>query len=79
MPKEKHGDIKLTISAPTWYHLRYREGSAYPKDVYRNDEEYFADIVAAYQTELQVLYDHGLRNVQIDDPNMCCKSFHTRP
>ncbi|ODM15530.1 hypothetical protein SI65_09133 [Aspergillus cristatus] len=47
------------------------EGSAYPKDIYRNDDEYFADVVAAYQTELQILYDHGLRNVQIDDPNMC--------
>lgn len=37
-PKECHGEIKLTIAAPNWYHLRYREGQAYPKDVYAKDE-----------------------------------------
>ncbi|KAJ0418327.1 hypothetical protein BJY00DRAFT_315053 [Aspergillus carlsbadensis] len=71
LPKEKHGNIKLTIPAPTWYHLRYKDGEAYPKNVYPNDDEYFADVIAVFQKELQVLYDHGLRNVQIDDPNIC--------
>ena len=37
-PKERHGEIKLTLAAPNWYHLRYREGQAYPKDVYATDE-----------------------------------------
>jgi len=50
--------------------MRYVEGSAYPKDVYGSDEEYFADIAKAYQEELRVLYEHGLRNVQFDDPNL---------
>ena len=54
------------------YHLRYKTGKAYPKDVYANDEEYFADIAKAYQTELQILYDAGLRNAQVDDPNLAC-------
>ncbi|EXJ71699.1 uncharacterized protein A1O5_05507 [Cladophialophora psammophila CBS 110553] len=71
LPKEEHGKIKLTIPAPNWYHLRYKEGSAYPKDVYKSDDEYFVDVIQAFQTELQVLYDQGLRNVQIDDPNIC--------
>jgi len=57
------------------YHLRYREGKAYPKDVYASDEEYFADLAQAYRTELQILYDAGLRNVQVDDPNLACKVF----
>lgn len=70
VPKEKHGDIKLTLAAPNWYHLRYEEGKAYPKDVYSSDEEYFADIAKAYQTELKILYDAGLRNAQVDDPNL---------
>ncbi|KAI9754601.1 MAG: SAGA HAT/Core module component [Chaenotheca gracillima] len=69
LPKERWGELKLTLPAPEWYHMRYSEGRAYPKDVYNNDEEYFADIAKAYQTELQILYDAGLRNVQIDDPN----------
>lgn len=37
-PKDRHGDLKLTLAAPNWYHLRYKEGKAYPKDVYRTDE-----------------------------------------
>jgi methionine synthase II (cobalamin-independent) len=62
------------------YHLRYKTGKAYPKDVYANDQEYFADIAKAYQTELQILYDAGLRNAQVDDPNLACTripSLHT--
>ncbi|KAK5713435.1 hypothetical protein LTR15_011135 [Elasticomyces elasticus] len=70
LPKEKHGDIKMTLAAPNWYHLRYKEGKAYPKDVYSSDKEYFADIAEAYRTELKILYDAGLRNVQVDDPNL---------
>ncbi|KAL0254653.1 hypothetical protein SLS55_010133 [Diplodia seriata] len=70
LPKERWGEIKLTLAAPNWYHLRYREGQAYPADVYSSDEEYFADIAKAYQTELDILYKAGLRNVQYDDPNL---------
>ncbi|EHL00883.1 hypothetical protein M7I_3276 [Glarea lozoyensis 74030] len=55
--------------APPWYHLRYVDGKAYPKDVYATDEEYFADISKAVSTELDILYDAGVRNVQFDDPN----------
>lgn len=55
--------------------MRYKEGRAYPEDVYANNEEYFADIAKAYQTKLQILYDAGLRNAQIDDPNLACKKF----
>jgi hypothetical protein len=43
--------------------------------VYSNDEEYFADIAKAYRDELKILYDNGLRNVQIDDPNLACLFF----
>ena len=74
MRKESQKDLKLTLAAPNWYHLRHKEGKAYPKDVYKNDDEYFADIARAYQDELQILYDHGLRNVQFDDPNLACKA-----
>lgn len=70
--KEDHHKLKLTMPAPEWYHLRYKEGRAYTKDVYQNDEEYFKDIAKAYQTEIGLLYDAGLRNLQIDDPNLAC-------
>ncbi|EHY60736.1 hypothetical protein ABEF92_007017 [Exophiala dermatitidis] len=68
--QSKWKDLKLTLAAPNWYHLRYKEGKAYPKEVYKNDDEYFADVAKAYQAELKILYDHGLRNVQFDDPNL---------
>jgi len=38
--------------------------------VYSNDDEYFADVAKAYQAELKILYDAGLRNAQVDDPNL---------
>jgi len=75
VPKERHGDIKMTLAAPNWYHLRYKEGKAYPKEVYGSDEEYFADIAEAYRTELKILYEAGLRNAQVDDPNLACRWF----
>ncbi|KAF2220876.1 hypothetical protein BDZ85DRAFT_203124 [Elsinoe ampelina] len=70
IPQEYWGNIKLTLAAPNWYHFRYKEGKAYPSDVYSSDEEYFADIAKAYQTELDILYKAGLRNAQVDDPNL---------
>ncbi|KAL9039314.1 MAG: hypothetical protein Q9214_004930, partial [Letrouitia sp. 1 TL-2023] len=70
VPEERLGECKLTLAAPNWYHMRYKEGNAYPESIYSSDEEYFADIAKAYQIELQILYDHGLRNVQFDDPNL---------
>lgn len=76
LPKERQGEAKLTLAAPNWYHLRYKTGKAYPKEVYANDEEYFADIAKAYRVELKILYDNGLRNAQFDDPNLACTLFH---
>jgi len=73
VPEERWGDIKMTMIAPPWYHLRYVEGKAYPKEVYASDEEYFADIAKAYRVELDILYEAGVRNVQIDDPNFACE------
>ncbi|PLB52796.1 UROD/MetE-like protein [Aspergillus steynii IBT 23096] len=70
VPPEEVKNLKLTLAAPNWYHLRYKEGKAYPKEVYASDEEYFGDIAKAYQDELQILYDAGCRNVQFDDPNL---------
>ena len=70
MPEEKQSNLDLTLAAPNRYHFRYKEGRAYPEDIYANDDEYFADIAKAYQQELKILYDHGVRNVQFDDPNL---------
>ena len=70
VPEDEWKNIKITVISPSWYHFRYRAGRAYPKEVYANDEEYFADVAKAYQTELKLLHEAGIRNVQIDDPNL---------
>lgn len=64
---EEQKQIKLTMCAPEWYHLRHGE-FAYNREIYKNDDEYFADIALAYRAEIQELYAAGLRNIQIDDP-----------
>jgi len=43
-------------------------GTAYRESVYRDDREYFADLASAFAAEFRVLYDSGLRSIQIDDP-----------
>jgi len=60
-------NLKLTMCAPEWFHLRHGP-YAYDKKIYSNDAEYFADIVTAYREELKALYAIGLRNIQFDDP-----------
>ena len=75
LPEDRVKEAKITLPAPEWYHLRYQAGRAYNNEVYANDAEYFADIAAAYRTELQILYDAGCRNVTIDDPNLACRSL----
>lgn len=54
------------------YHLRYKTGNAFDKNVYSDDAEYFADLAKAYRDELKMLYDAGARNIQFDDPNLAC-------
>lgn len=70
LPQDQWKSIKLTLTSPSWYHFRYGPNKAYVKGVYANDDEYFADVAKAYQTELKILYDAGLRNAQVDDPNL---------
>lgn len=53
-------------------------GRAFPSSVYATDEEYFSDAAKAYQTELQILHDAGIRYVQLDDPNLACAAFDER-
>ncbi|KAK6950591.1 hypothetical protein Daesc_007115 [Daldinia eschscholtzii] len=49
VPPERVKDLKITLAAPECL-VEVDKGKAYPKEVYANDEEYFADIAKAYQT-----------------------------
>lgn len=70
VPKEQWGACKFTMPPACFFHLRLAPGKCYPKDVYANDDEYFADLAKAYQAEFKALYDEGLRSIQIDDPTL---------
>lgn len=71
VPRDRWGDCKVTMPSPTYQHMQLRKGTAYSSSSgYGSDAEYFADLAAAFRAELRFLYDAGLRNVQIDDPNM---------
>lgn len=70
LPEERWKECKIAIPSVTWHHMQMANGTAYKPDVYANDREYLGDLAAAYQTELRILYDAGLRSVQIDDPNL---------
>lgn len=72
VPKSEWGNIKLTMITPAWFHMRYKLGSAYTKDAYSSEAEYFADVAKVYRAELDMLYKAGLRNVQFDDPGLAC-------
>ena len=52
-------------------HMQLKPGRAYtPSSGYTTDAEYFVDLTAIYRREFQTLYDAGLRNIQIDDPQL---------
>jgi methionine synthase II (cobalamin-independent) len=70
VPKERWGDVKLTMITPAWFHMRYKQGKAYTPEAYSNEKDYFRDVAKAYNTELRSLYEKGLRNVQFDDPGL---------
>lgn len=70
---QEHKNLKITMCAPEWFHLRHGPYS-YDTSVYQNDEEYFADIIRAYREEIADLYAAGCTclhitgNIQIDAP-----------
>ncbi len=69
LPEEIWRECKITLPSPTYYHMQLKEGVAW-KGVYGSDEAFFEDVAAAYRKEFEVLYQAGVRNVQVDDPNM---------
>ncbi|KAK3181635.1 hypothetical protein K4F52_007013 [Lecanicillium sp. MT-2017a] len=70
LPREQWAECKFTMPPPCFFHLRLAEGKSYTKEAYASDEDFFADLAAAYRQEIRTLYDEGLRNLQIDDPTL---------
>jgi methionine synthase II (cobalamin-independent) len=70
VPQEQWKYCKISIPSITWEHFRLANGTAFMPEAYQSDREYFIDLAAAYRTELKILYDAGLRSVQIDEPQI---------
>jgi 5-methyltetrahydropteroyltriglutamate--homocysteine methyltransferase len=64
-----HATPKVTIPSPTMLHFRGGRG-AISTDAYPQLEQFYADVAAAYATELQSLADAGCTYVQLDDTNL---------
>ncbi|GES65055.1 5-methyltetrahydropteroyltriglutamate-homocysteine methyltransferase [Aspergillus terreus] len=73
VPEGLWKECKFTMPPVTWDHMHLAVGAAYtPSSGYATDREYFQDLAAAYVKEFRVLYDAGVRSIQIDDP---CLTF----
>ncbi|KAF8528397.1 hypothetical protein BU17DRAFT_73467 [Hysterangium stoloniferum] len=71
VPPEKVKNIKITMIAPSWMHHQHGSEWTYDLSVYKNDNEYFDDVGAAYREEIAELYALGCRHIQIDNPMFC--------
>ncbi|KAF7540570.1 hypothetical protein G7054_g1267 [Neopestalotiopsis clavispora] len=70
LPEQEWKNCKIALPSPTFNHIWLRNGTAYSTDVYASNRDFFADVAVAYRAEIEVLYDAGLRNIQIDDPQL---------
>lgn len=68
LPESQWKNAKMTIPPPGWWHIQLK--NPYSKELYATDEELLADLSAAVRKEILTLYDHGLRVIQVDDPNL---------
>lgn len=65
VPADKHHQIKVTIPSPTMLHFRGgRKGIS--QEAYPDLDGFFADVAAAYRTEVEQLYAAGCRYLQLD-------------
>ncbi|PIL31858.1 hypothetical protein GSI_06562 [Ganoderma sinense ZZ0214-1] len=65
---EDVANIKITMCGPTWMHLRHGSEHTYDHAAYKNDADYFADLVQVFREEIKDLYERGCRRIQFDDP-----------
>lgn len=68
LPENQWKNAKMTIPPAGWWHIQLK--NPYNKELYAKDEDLLADLSAAVRKEILTLYDHGLRVIQVDDPNL---------
>ncbi|KIW82974.1 hypothetical protein Z517_02217 [Fonsecaea pedrosoi CBS 271.37] len=68
LPEDRWRDAKMTVPPPGWWHIQLKQ--PFDRDLYESDEALLRDLSAALRKEILTLYEHGLRVVQVDDPNL---------
>ncbi|KIW44862.1 uncharacterized protein PV06_03301 [Exophiala oligosperma] len=68
LPKDQIKNAKMTVPPPGWWHIQLKQ--PFSPDLFPSDEALLSDLSAAVRKEIMTLYDHGLRVVQVDDPNL---------
>jgi 5-methyltetrahydropteroyltriglutamate--homocysteine methyltransferase len=64
-----HATAKITLPGPAYIHYRAGRDNI-DRTVYPRLDEFWADLVTAYNQELRALYDAGCRYVQIDETSL---------
>ena len=72
------GHPKVTMASPPVMHF-FLGKKSYNPAIYNSDEEYFADLIRAYQEEIIDLTAAGCTYIQLDDTALPCNcDFHAR-
>ena len=61
---------KLTIPSPSMLHYRLGGAPVHEGSVYSDPDAFWADLAAAYRTEVHALYELGVRYLQLDDTSL---------
>ena len=61
---------KLTIPSPSMLHYRLGGAPVHEGSPYSDPDEFWADLAAAYRSEIRGLYELGVRYLQLDDTSL---------
>lgn len=60
LPEHLWKEVKITIPSPSWSHTQLKDGEAYTKEAYNDENEYLKDVGEAVRQEILALYDAGV-------------------
>lgn len=71
VPEPMRSECKMTMPGIISIHMWLKPGTQYTKESgYTSDREYFEDLADVYRKEIRALYNAGLRDLQVDDPQL---------
>jgi len=76
LKKDTKAVPKVTMPAPNCVH--YYMGGKINREIYRDDDAFWSDLIDCYRTEIRALIDAGARYIQLDDTSIAfiCDPAH---